>query len=127
MENKKPILCLDFDGVIHSYKSGWKGANIIPDEPVDGSFEAIQSYLNDFDVCVYSARSGQDGGIAAMKIWFVEHGWPENETGEPQHLQFPESKPPAFVSIDDRVLTFTGVFPEIETLKNFKPWNQLSV
>ena len=27
----KPILCLDFDGVIHRYDSGWKGADVIPD------------------------------------------------------------------------------------------------
>jgi hypothetical protein len=26
----KPILCLDFDGVLHSYSSGWKGADVIP-------------------------------------------------------------------------------------------------
>ena len=24
----KPILCLDFDGVLHSYTSGWRGARI---------------------------------------------------------------------------------------------------
>jgi hypothetical protein len=33
---RKPILCLDFDGVLHSYTSGWKGAAVIPDPPVPG-------------------------------------------------------------------------------------------
>jgi hypothetical protein len=28
------------------------------------------------------------------------------------------------VGIDDRVLTFEGKFPSVETLKNFKPWNK---
>ena len=37
----KPILCLDFDGVIHSYSSGWKGAAVIPDPPVDGAMRFI--------------------------------------------------------------------------------------
>jgi hypothetical protein len=27
----KPILCLDFDGTIHSYISGWQGADVIPE------------------------------------------------------------------------------------------------
>jgi len=38
----KPILCLDFDGVIHSYSSGWKGADVIPDPPVPGAFDFIR-------------------------------------------------------------------------------------
>lgn len=37
----KPTVVFDFDGVIHSYKSGWKGAGVIPDPVVPGIREAI--------------------------------------------------------------------------------------
>jgi hypothetical protein len=37
----KPILCLDFDGVIHSYTRGWSGANVVSDAPVKGAFDFI--------------------------------------------------------------------------------------
>ena len=54
----KFILCLDFDGTIHSYESGWQGADIISDTPVSGAFDFIKITVQHFDVHVYSARSG---------------------------------------------------------------------
>jgi len=121
----KPILCLDFDGTIHSYESGWQGADVIPDKPVAGAFDFIQETSSDFDVHVYSARSGLSGGIDAMKAWFIHHGWKADSNGEPVGLEFPTCKPPAHVSIDDRAMTFTGKWPSIQTLTDFRPWNDL--
>lgn len=125
---KKMILCLDFDGVCSSYLSGWKGAAVIPDLPVDGLFEAIKAYNVYFDVQVFSSRSNQPGGIDAMQDWFLKH-WQEyhlRRGTEVPHLpvKFPTEKPPAFVSLDDRTITFTGIFPDTEMLLHFKPWNK---
>jgi hypothetical protein len=119
----KPILCLDFDGTISSYTSGWQGADIIPDEPIHGAFDFIQKAMHDFDVQIYSARSGLPGGIKGMQSWFIRHGWPESSPSIPEGLGFPTTKPPAFVSLDDRAITFTGQWPDIEQLKDFKPWH----
>lgn len=70
---RKPILCLDFDGVIHSYKSGWKGAANIPDPPVEGALEFIVTALDHFTVAIHSSRSHQWGGRRAMKRWLKRH------------------------------------------------------
>jgi hypothetical protein len=37
-------------------------------------------------------------------------------------IKFPDKKPAAFIGLDDRVLTFKGVWPSMEELRNFKPW-----
>ncbi len=34
-------LLIDFDGVVHSYISGWKGVGNIPDAPVEGIFRDL--------------------------------------------------------------------------------------
>jgi len=115
----KPILCLDFDGVCHSYTSGWKGAAVIPDPPVPGMEEFLVAAINYFDVAIYSSRSGQEGGIQAMKDWFDQYTITDIRT----MLNFPTEKPPAMVGIDDRVLTFNGIWPNLNELVNFKPWN----
>ncbi len=132
----KPILCLDFDGVLHSYTSGWKGAAIIPDPPVEGAIDFIIAALEHFEVLVFSSRSNQEGGIQAMQSWlhdrFYERFYtPRGFTKEPtefmslfESIKWPTAKPPAFLTIDDRAITFTGEWPSIDDLKNFKPWNK---
>lgn len=146
-EKKKPILLLDFDGVIHSYTSGWKGARNIPDEPVDGALRFIEKAMVHFRICIYSARSSQWGGKRAMKRWLRQHlehyVLKENpEFIEPcpfnedismaervvddmmMRIKFPTKKPPAFLTIDDRCVCFNGKFPKPEKLLNFKPWHK---
>ncbi len=39
-------------------------------------------------------------------------------------IRYPDHKPPAFVTIDDRAITFTGTFPSIDELLAFQPWNK---
>ena len=125
---KKPILCLDFDGVCHVYTSGWKGPDIIPDDVVPGLFEFIEHAAPYFDIQVFSARSNQPGGIEAMQAWFAQqHEKWRRETGkgnEDLALSFPTQKPAAFVSLDDRAITFTGDWPEVDLLRKFQPWHK---
>lgn len=139
----KPILCLDFDGVMHSYTSKWLGPTLIPDPPVRGLFEFLCQASEAFEIHVFSSRSSAEGGIAAMLNWLMywanievaENASEADGTDRYEELQttlynviadivWDTTKPPAMLTIDDRALTFTGVWPEIETLRNFKPWNK---
>lgn len=118
-QKTKPILMLDFDGVCHSYTSGWQGADVIPDPPVEGLFEFLEEAVKEFEIHVFSSRSHQEGGIEAMQDWFSEHA---GDSGVIEFLSFPTEKPPASVGLDDRVLTFTGEWPEVDDLVDFEPW-----
>lgn len=124
----KPILCLDFDGVIHSYSSGWKGADVVPDPPVEGAIAFMLGALHHFDVVIFSSRSHQPGGTAAMRTWLRHHSggaWYETPDGPGiEDVKFATEKPPAMVTIDDRALTFDGTWPDLPTLRAFQPWNK---
>ena len=72
MGDRKQTLVLDFDGVLHSYSSGWKGAAVIPDPPVPGALEALVGYLERFEVAIVSSRSHQWGGRRATRRWLVK-------------------------------------------------------
>jgi hypothetical protein len=119
--NGKPILCLDFDGVCHSYDSGWQGIDVIPDPPVEGLFEFLKEAENYFAIHIFSSRSRERKGVVAMMDWFEKH-YPQYHTTFALH--FPTDKPGAMVSIDDRAITFMGQWPDIELLRSFKPWNK---
>lgn len=134
----KPILLLDFDGVIHSYTSGWAGARVILDPPVKGALEFITQAIKSFAVCIYSSRSRQFGGKRAMKKWLqreycklapsyenTSEWWrkiiAETAFADPwedevrwaakklvSRISFPTKKPAAFITIDDRCIQFDG-------------------
>jgi hypothetical protein len=153
----KPILLLDFDGVLHSYTSGWKGARSIPDPPVPGALHFLVEAQKAFNVCIYSSRSRQFRGKRAMQQWLEQEYVKLAESCEttPEWLRrviagsafadpwidevrfaikalirgigFPTKKPAAFLTIDDRCIQFNGRFPDIETLLAFKPWNKKEV
>lgn len=123
----KTILCLDFDGVIHAYTSGWKGADVIPDDAVPGAMEFIDRARHVFRIAIYSSRSHQHGGIAAMQNWMHQKlaaYAPDRADEIYRCIEWPTSKPAAFLTIDDRALTFTGVWPDVDALLTFKPWNK---
>ncbi len=126
---RKPILCLDMDGVLHGYQSGWLGADRMPDPPVPGAMRALQAYVERFRVAVFSSRTGQRGGLHAMREWLrhclVEELGIEEGDRVSSLVEWPMEKPPALVTIDDRALTFDGTWPTVERLAAFQPWNKL--
>lgn len=125
MPTKMPILVVDFDGVIHSYTSGWTRVDDIRDPPVPGALAFLRAALDYFNVAIFSSRSSSKSGIDAMKSWLLRWATENDAYGGWVHeLSFPTTKPSAFVTLDDRAITFTGTFPSIETLLNFKTWNK---
>lgn len=144
----KPTLCFDFDGVLHSYASGWKGAGNVPDAPVPGAIAYVVAALDGFTVAIFSSRSKSIAGRWAMKRWLrhhlVEHFWATKELHDPntwtgadmeddarewagkvmRRISWPWFKPSAFVTIDDRAICFDGTWPAFSDVQSFKPWNK---
>lgn len=133
----KKLICLDFDGVIHSYASGWQGARNIPDPPVHGAIQWIEDFIYQHcwipdsicamtvagpcELAIFSSRARYLGGRSAMKRWLVKHGLDKRLL---EVIRFPLWKPQATVLLDDRAITFTGTFPDPKALLEFKPWNK---
>ena len=116
----KQTVVFDFDGVIHSYKSGWRGANIIPDPPVPGIGKAITDIREaGYEVVVVSTRCAEPAGHEAVRAWLMDNGIEVDAV-----LM---EKPPAIAYIDDRAICFDG-HPEklLGRIKAFVPWNKSS-
>lgn len=132
MSDFKPTICIDFDGVIHSYEKGWQDG-VIYGEVVPGFFEWVERVRDQFKLVVYSSRSKTDDGVTAMGLWlhtkrneWIRSGGARHPT-EPLTLEFAHEKPAAWLTIDDRAIRFSGDWesPEItaEAMRAFKPWN----
>lgn len=105
LERAIETICLDFDGVLHSYVSGWRGETVIQDPPIHGTDRAVARLRERYRVVIHSARCGSPEGRAAVEAWLAQHGIEVDEVCE--------HKPPAKVYIDDRGLRFDGDWDEV--------------
>lgn len=119
----KPRLCLDFDGVIHRYNSGWLGPAVIPDDPVPGAFQFILDAQRLFTVAIFSGRSQYPEGRAAMQLWFRKHAQAGGYAPTDFELEWPDNKPGAHMYVDDRGFRFNGHWPTPEELAAMQPWH----
>ena len=117
------IICVDFDGVLKMHDVDQSDPTVMHGVPVPGAIDWLTRmvYGGKYTVAIYSSRSSSQDGIDAMKTWLRKYGMRQEEVDT---MLFPDKKPKAFVSIDDRAICFRGTFPSLTELDNFRPWNQ---
>lgn len=116
----KKRVVFDFDGVIHSYTSGWQGIEIIPDPPVPGIKEALKEITEaGYEIAVVSTRCHTLEGMKAITDYLKEHDLLIYVS------TINADKPPAMAYIDDRAICFDGK-PEtlLSKIEVFRPWNK---
>jgi len=114
----KPTVILDFDGVLHSYDSGWKGLAEIPDPPTPGAAAAVAKLRETYNVAVVSSRCRDAEGSRAVCEWLLKWGIFVDEVLA--------HKPPHVVVVDDRALRFEGDWQAVldGVAASSVPWNK---
>ena len=116
----KPTVVFDFDGVIHSYKSGWQGAENVPDPVVPGIKEAIGQLRElGYKVVVVSTRCASAAGMGAVRKYLKDNDIEVDDVMA--------EKPPALCYVDDRAICFRGdAGTLVEQVRSFRSWAEES-
>lgn len=109
-------IVFDFDGVIHSYSSGYQGAHTAADPIVPGMAEVIQQLRSDgYQVVVVSSRCITDLGKQAVVQYLDKYNIEVDDIRS--------DKPPAICYVDDRAVCFKGDTTNlVNDIKSFTSW-----
>lgn len=92
-------VAVDFDGVIHTYNSGWTGYTP-EDGPEPGALDFIWELIEQgYRVVVMSSRAHNAEGLAAIHDWLLANGFPE--------LEVTHEKVMAVAYVDDRAVPYS--------------------
>lgn len=119
--SSKLTVAVDFDGVIHSYTSGWKGAANLPDPPVEGAIAWLNKLDKRFSVAILTTRAQTQEAVDAIEDYLIEHGYKGSMP------LITDRKIPALMYVDDRGWRFDpkkGGFPDVDKIQSMKPWNK---
>lgn len=100
-----PRVCVDFDGVLNSYKS-WRGPTEI-DDPVPGAQEFMRALIAaGLTPVVLTTRAESPEGRKAIFLWMERHGFPSGILVTNQNVA-------ATLYVDDRGFRFEGDFDAV--------------
>ena len=110
---------IDFDGVIHKCSKGYYDGTIY-DEPIEGSYEALEMLAEKYTIIVYTCKAKPDRGLVngktgAQLVW----EWPEKHDMAKFVSKVTSEKPRAVCYVDDKAIRFTnwtGTLESMETL-----------
>lgn len=93
---KKKVLAIDFDGVVHRYSRGWQDGRIY-DPPMPGARRALAWLQRKFKIVIFSRRAVHQG-TKGIKTWLDRNRIPYDAVTK--------IKPRARWYIDDRAIRF---------------------
>lgn len=110
----KLTLLIDFDATLAEYRE-WRGPEVVG-APLDKARHAMYILAKDYKLIIFSTRAADPLGRMAIEEWLVRHGMP--------HMKVTDKKEPAHLTIDDRAITFGGVWDDalIQRIREFQPW-----
>ena len=126
-KSKKLIIALDFDGCIHSYEKGWHDGSIYG-HVVPGFWEWAEEAEKHYTLVIFSTRCREVMDTAFLHEWLDrKHGEHCLATGHIRPMPdfaFSVKKPMAWLTIDDRAITFDGNWSKFtrEFIDGFRPW-----
>ena len=115
--NKKLEVVLDFCGVVNIRRAPYKDKQITGDTHPE-LWTTLKNYQDaGYSVTIATARHS----LPQVELWLKFEARKAGRESLVQNLKF-ERKPLAYISIDDRATQFTGTFPSVQFIENFRPW-----
>jgi hypothetical protein len=69
----RELLYVGFDGPIHSFVSGWRGATVVEDPPVPGAIPALIDAARRYEVILVTERCHWKYGLLSVWDWLRHH------------------------------------------------------
>jgi hypothetical protein len=122
---QKPILCIDYEGTVCTKD----------EKPTEGFFTWAVEACRHFNLVIFTPQASTEEGLQSLEQWLQLHtiAWRHDQMERgtpiataPLAFEFAHEKLPAFLTIDDRSITFTGRWTDLklkpETLLKFIAW-----
>ncbi len=118
-QEESSVISIDFDGVIHSFESGF-GDGTIYGTPINGSYEALEKLSMKYKLVIYTAKAKDDRPLVNNKtgkelVW----EWLKKYNLNTFIHDITAEKPRAIVYIDDKSIRFHTWDQTLKELNSF--------